>query len=481
MAKKRPTKTRGPKGTPTPSDLAEKATRRAGKGAQAIPDLPLWNQTARIGGGLTPSKIASIIREADGGDIRRLKDLANECRQRDAHLQAVLSVSEESIAGLPYQVVAPLVPGAKKPRAKDKRAATWVEETLRACTGVHRLIAVLAGAVFYGFTVVEIIWRKEGSKLVPDRFVLVAPRRFRFRREDGQLVWQDDGGPEVDLQATHPNKFILSCPRVNGDVSQREGLDRVLVWMSAMRNWGIGDWLKTGEMSWKPWRIGTYKKGAGTSREDREDLESIMRRLTTDFSAVIPDSCDVKIEWPGGASQTRSSHAEIVNTLANEMSKAVLGQTETTQSSASSGYAQAKVHDAVRKDMRESRARQIAADLTRDLITPMIRLNFGDSVAVPTFEFVTQDPIDLKAFSEAIKNLREAGARVPEEWAHEQAGMPVPKDGERLIGGAIAGEEPEEGEEGSDGEGQGGGDDGDEKPSSEPEDEEPDDPKADDG
>jgi len=432
-------------------------TRRASARATVIEDLPLWNQAGRIGGGLTPSRITSIIREADGGDIRRLIDLENECRQRDAHMHAVLSVSEESQSGLEWHIA----PGAEKPRAKDKRAAAWVEETLRRCSGMHRLIADLAGAIFYGFAVVEIIWRKDGSRLVPERFALVAPRRFRFRREDGALVWQDDGAQAIDLQATHPNKFIISRPRVTGDVPQREGLGRLLVWMSAMRNWSIGDWLKTGEMSWKPWRIGTYKKAAGTSREDREDLETVMRRLTTDFSAVIPDSTSISVEWPGGATQRASSHAEIVNSLANEMSKAVLGQTETTQASSSSGYAQAKVHDAIRKDMREARARQIASDLTRDLIGPMIRLNFGESVAIPTFQFVTQDPLDLKSFSESMVNLRKAGARIPEVWLHEQVGMPVPKDGEAVLG-AMAETDEEDGDGKPNGQGTG------DKPNAEP-------------
>ena len=94
---------------------------------------------------------------------------------------------------------------------------------------------------------------------------------------------------------------------------------------------------------------------------------------------------------------------------------------ETTQASGSSGYAQAKVHDAVRKDIREASAMQVASDITRDLITPLIALNFSD-VVVPRFEFITQDPIDLKAFAEALKNLKDAGMRIPETWALEQAG-----------------------------------------------------------
>ena len=67
---------------------------------RVIDDLPLWNQNARIGGGLKPADVTRIIRQADSGNMASLMDLANESPQKDCHLQAVLSQSEESIAGL---------------------------------------------------------------------------------------------------------------------------------------------------------------------------------------------------------------------------------------------------------------------------------------------------------------------------------------------------------------------------------------------
>lgn len=395
---------------------------------KVVEDLALWNHAARIAGGITPQQISAILREADAGYTARLIDLANECRQRDAHLQCVLATSEESIAGLAWQIVPP-----EKPRAKDKRAAQWVEQVLRETDGLRSLIAYLAGAIYFSFSVNEIIWKKVGGDLVPSHFDPIAPRRFKFRAADGQHVLCDSGQPEVDLYATYPNgKFISSYPRVNGDVRPREGLMRPLIWMSVFRTWAIGDWLKTGEMSWKPWRIGTYKKDE-TSHEDRDDLEDIMRQMTTDFAAVKPDSTEIDIIWPQG-NKTGSGHGEIVTALANEQSKAVLGQTETTQSSSSSGYAQAQTHNEIRKDLCEARARQIAQDITRDLITPMIALNFGTSVKVPRFEFITQDPVDLKAFSEGVKNLKEAGTRIAQVWVREQAGIPEPTEGEEVLG-----------------------------------------------
>ena len=413
------------KGAPVMRDIVDRAM-RAPRG-QVVGEPPLWAHGVRLGGGITPQQITAVMREADAGYPARLVDLANECRQRDCHLQAVLASLELSLAGLGWQIVPPT-----DARAKDKRAAKWVEKVLRSLAGLPLLIAHLAGAIFHGYAVVEILWGKKDGKLVPTGFVFVAPRRFKFDPQNGTLLLSDDGEERVDLAKEHPNKFVFSMPRVNGDVRPREGLQRPLVWMSVMRNWTIADWLKTGEMSWKPWRIGIYKKTSDS--KDRNDLETVMRRMTTDLSCVIPDTTDMKIEWPGGRGAVGSTHELLVKCLAGEMSKATLGQTETTESSSSSGYAQAKVHDNVRRDILEARAKQIASDITLHLIGAMVRLNFGPDVVVPCFEFQTKDEIDLDAFSKALLTLRDAGMEIPVAWAHDRAGIPEPKEGESVLG-----------------------------------------------
>lgn len=408
--------------------------------SRVITDQALWLYAGRLGGGLTPAQVSAIIREADTGTLERLMDLANECRQKDAHLQAVLSVSEESIAGLQWDVTTP--EGA---RSKDKRAAKWVKETLQATPGLQKLIAYLAGAVYYGFDVNEILWKKEGGRLVPADFAHLSHRRFGYRPGDGRFVLRDQGSGTgangVDFLEQYPNKFVCSHPRVNGDAPQREGLCRVLIWMTTMRTWTISDWLRTAELSWKPWRIGKFNQNP-TRPEDRDEFEDVLDRLSTTGWALLPESVDLKVEWPGGSQTAKETHARLVDMIAQEQSKAVLGQTETTQSSSSSGYAQAKVHEAVRKDLLEARARQVARDITRDLIRPMIELNFS-GVRVPRFEFITKDAVDLKAFSEAVSKLVEAAVPIPLAWVYDQSGIPAPKAGDETIGGADT-EDPDD-------------------------------------
>lgn len=378
--------------------------------------------------------------------MARLMDLANDARQKDCHLQAVLSVSEESLAGLKWQLVLP-----ENARAKDKRAAKWVKDTLRANDNFSRFVAHHAGAFYYSYAVSEIDWKKESGKLVPKTFHSIAPRRFGFRPSDSRLVWRDawmanDG---VDFREEFPYRFIVSQPRVTGDVPQREGLLRCLVWAALFRNWTFSDWLRTGEIAWKPWRIGSYADNA--TNEDIDALEEALVGLSTNGVATHPQRTTIEVEWPGGTQTAKATHSELVNSIAQEMSKAVLGQTETVQSSSSSGYGQAKVHNQVRLDLRESRAKQIAGDITRDLVAVMIDLNFGSDVIVPKFEFLTEDAVDQKAFAEAMSVIVRAGLRVPAQWARDQLGIPEPDDDDEIIGPAAkAGDSADQSDEDDD-------------------------------
>ena len=102
---------------------AKKERLSTGARGKVIPDLALWSQATRIGGGLSPRDVSTIIRKADTGDMARLMDLANESRQKDCHLQSVLATNEESIAGLPWQLVPPAAA-----LLKEKKAAEWMAE-----------------------------------------------------------------------------------------------------------------------------------------------------------------------------------------------------------------------------------------------------------------------------------------------------------------------------------------------------------------
>ena len=409
------------------------------QGTRVIADLPVFQQLERVGGNLTPLAVSTRLGEADQGKMAGLVDLANALRQKDNHLQGVLETRESAVQRLEWELELP-----RKASRKEKKAAAFVEDALR--NVLDPLIAQCSSAPFYGYAVTEAIYRKSGKYIVPETFVPVAHRRFVYTFN--QLLWSDPlTDAPVDIQTTYPGKFVVSRPRINGDVPCREGLMRVLVWPALFRTWTVTDWLRLGEIAWRPWRIGKYKRDSFAQQEDIDGLITLLDGMSTSGVAVIPDSVEIDVQWPASTKNGKGAHSELFSTMGREISKAVLGQTETTESSYTSGYAQAKTMDGIRKDKVESDARFIAGDITRDLITWLVRWNFGEGLRTPSLRFITAEATDLKAFGAAVTSFVAAGLRVPAKWVRDKAGIPHPADGEEILASvptAIASHDDEE-------------------------------------
>jgi phage gp29-like protein len=435
----------------------------------------LYNQFTRIGGNLTPDGVSAIIVEADGGVMNRLVNLGQESRQRDGHLQSILWTRENAVAKLRLKFVLPDEPTPQETQAGELCREAWdtalggmTRADEQETTSQTDMVAHEMGAIFFGYSVSEIDWAKdELGRLMPQGFWPAGPRRFVFRQEDGRLAWSDSGSTftsttgrarrgedsftAVDIRKEYPGRFIIHQPRVNGDVPMREGLVRVLMWAALFRNWDMRDWLALAEIGWKPWRIGKYKKG--TNQENIDRLIDSLQQMTASGVGVFPETTELAVEWPkgsvgGGATSGKSAHGELHDVLGEDMSKAVLGQTLTTEAGARGTKALGQVHQRVREDVRDADSVAMAATLRRDLFAPVVQLNLGPNVRVPAPLFVTDETRDIKTFAEAIKLLGEGGVQnIPDRWVRDQTDMPEARDGEAVLappggGAADAPEQP---------------------------------------
>jgi len=412
----------------------EKAARSSGV-ASVVTDLPLWNQFTRIGGGVTPAQVSTFIRLADDGRPDRLIDLANESRQKDGHLHGILQSRELAVQGLDWEL---FFPDQDPESTYGERQKKFVEGALRTNEPFHRMLAHMSGAFYPGFAVSEILWDSSTGQSLPRDFKNIDARRFGFRRSDGRLIFRDDPASpkEIDFKSV-PNKFVCSQPRINGDVEVREGLMRPLVWAAMFRNWSLADWLKLGEIAWKPQRIASYDRTQFAEEKDVNDLISILRALTSNGVAAIPNTVEIGTEWPqGSGGQGKGNHESLRDHVGRDMSKAVLGQTETTEASASSGYAQAKVGERKEDMILKSDVRNLSMVVTRDVIAPMVALNFGDTAPIPYFRLIVKDNVNLKAFAEGIDKLAGPNVRLrlAANWVRKQVGAPTPKDDEEVVG-----------------------------------------------
>ena len=408
--------------------------------------LSLWEQFNRQSGNQTPASVSQIILEADGGNPSRLVDLSNDLRQKDGHLHATLSTRENALSALPLTIDPFLERGMRDPSDRDAEVAGFVQDAFEGAAGngqdirsLYDLVPHLNGAVYHGYSNAETAWMRDGRWLLPEGFRLIDQRRFAFRSSDSRLVFKGSAvasaySDGIDLMADFPGQFLQHQPRINGDVPCREGLSHLLVWPATFRNWDIVDWLRLAELAWKPWRIGRLKGHAG--KEDRDRLVYVLERLTNAGIAVIGENTDVELVWPGqeGGSRTGSTHKELADWLGAEMSKAVLGQTLTTEQGSVGSYSLGKVHDQVRKDIRDQDAKAVAATLRRDLVRPLVLLNYGPNVPLPNVTFQTEDSADLNEFADAITKFKAAGLKIPLWYVQDVSGIPAPQDDDEVLG-----------------------------------------------
>lgn len=392
------------------------------------------------------------MRLADTGYMWQLCDLFEEYRNKDCHLQTVVSRRERALADTPWQII----PASEKRR--DLKIAAWIEELLKSLgsdvsmgvklRGFADMVVHLNSATIYGYSVGEMPWTKDGKYVRPAGFLPMGHRRFIFSTFDGTLRWFDVNGPALidgkvvsypglDPLADYPaGRFLVHQPRINGAVGPREGLIRPLTWATMFRLWTLTDWHRAGEKAWKPYTIGKYKKGASVD-EDRKAIEEALQFLTAMGFAALPDSVDYEIFYPKNRTAGDGGvHGGLANFLGAEMSKVTLGATLAVEQGRVGSNALGNVHEGVEGRIRDADARAMEETIQRQIIMPLVRYNFGD-VDLPTFRFITEEGADLGQLAVAIDKLVNRGLQIPAKWTRTTFGIPEPDIGEELLNGTL--------------------------------------------
>ncbi len=393
-------------------------------------DKPLYEQFQRIGGGLTPSDVQGIIAEADSGQPARLVDLANESREKDGHLLGVCGTRDRSVALFDLEFAEP-----EDATPKEIEAGKMCRRIRDEFRNWPVLVEHHGGSYYHGHSTSETKWVKaKDGLLLPSEAKPIHARQFIFAQADGKLRYARYQGDTtgVDILADNPGRIVQLQRRIVGDVQVREGMARFLCWAALFRNWDLRDLIALGEIGWKPWRIAKY--AANTHKDEIARLLRMVERIGSTGAGVIPDTMSLDVKWPGGSGNSiGTAHIQLFELLGREMSKAVLGQTTTTESGPNGDQRGSETRDKVRGDIREQDCRAIASALYWHMFLPAVAVNYGEDVRCPVPYFQTDEGTDQVAFSQMVKELRLAGVAIPAKWVRESVGMPEPVEDEELV------------------------------------------------
>lgn len=369
------------------------------------------------GDGLNPLRLGALLKEADQGDPVRFLELAEAIEERDPHLIGVLGTRKRSVAQLEITVEDG---GAD---AFSKKLGDLVRDWLKRDELTSELFDML-DAIHKGYSFTEIIWG-DGKTWWPERLEWRDPRWFDFDRRDlrsPQLIEQ--GGQRVPLPG---GKFIFAPMPAKSGIPTRGGLARVLAWAWMFKAFTNRDWAIFTQTYGQPIRVGKY--GQGASDADKTTLFRAVANIAGDCAAIIPESMKIEFIEAGSVGASAGLYKERADFFDLQTSKAVLGQTATTDA-VTGGLGSGKEHRQVQEDIERSDAKQLAAVINRDLIRVWIDLEYGPQESYPKVRIGRPEPKDVAGMVGAATSM---ALTVKKSEAYALAGFSVPDAGDEVI------------------------------------------------
>ncbi len=356
---------------------------------------PLWTTN------VTPGEIALAMIKSHNGYLRYLNNLYDKLYKYDDNLAGDTDVRIEALKSANYI----LPEGLSKQQTHfftsflDKFFTTLVDHTLE---------LKLRGNLFK-----QIVFALENNLYTIEKFI--SYKNLDLRAVNHELAFYVDD----EKKTLSDDKFV----RIFKDSAVYESIIKYYAFFS----FALNNWASFIETYGKPIRIGKYKPGS--TKDEVRKLKEMIKNLGSDLGAVISDNTLIEFADFKNARANSELYDNLLNFCKKAISKRILGQTLTTNTETTGSYAQAKVHDMVRKDILQADLRDCSNYISQ-ICSRLNRLNFSDNDI--KIELSLPEHIDLSTkitIDTQLNNIIQIG---PDYW-YNTYNIPIPKSGAKLV------------------------------------------------
>lgn len=357
------------------------------------------------------SAIASILRQAEGGEMREFFSLSRDIISGHTHTQTEFGKRKLAVLAETQSF-----PPADPDDAAQTALAKLIGTHLDLLPSWNSAMVHLLDSTLYPVSVLLKVyqpssrpgWRYELKDLIP-----VPYHQLDFSTGHLRIREVDDLGfptgathlPDTLRYVVHRGHLLTSCPDTWGGPMRA-----VMFWWlfsTQNRDW----WARFLERFGAPFLEGTYDKADDTSRILLEQAFSAATRL---FGIAVPDDASVKIHQ-ANTSQGGDAFEQFHGTANREISKLILGQTLSAEGqNLGLGGGQAAAQDGVRGDLRQFDAMMLAFTVRTQILAPLCQIN-GWTVEPPRVAWGGDDVADLETLSTVIERLANAGIALTDE------------------------------------------------------------------
>jgi phage gp29-like protein len=182
---------------------------------------------------------------------------------------------------------------------------------------------------------------------------------------------------------------------------------------------GLADWAQYIELFGQPVRIIKYDS---YDDQTRAELKKILDESGSSLSLMIPRQADFEIKDGKQTNCDGSLQLSFIKALNEELSITVLGNTETTSSASSSGYAQSKVHLEQQYEITHSDMIYTAAMLNNAKFRSIL-CSYGYPAEQGRFVFAVDKDIEYLQQRMAIDKELAGLVAIPDSYWYETYGI----------------------------------------------------------
>lgn len=303
---------------------------------------------------------------------------------------------------------------AKRIDAVLNKELSFVSDTGKTIPALDSLIRSVEFRQIMQTIMETLLWGISGLEFIPGsdlRFEKI-PRKH-IKPELGIIAFEQTGTSGIPYLGVD-NIWIMGTPN---DL----GLLLKCAPYTLYKRGGLSDWAQYIELFGQPVRIIKYDS---YDEQTKMELRKILDESGSSLSLMIPRQADFEIKDGKQTNCDGNLQLSFIKALNEEISITLLGNTETTTSSYSTGYAQSKVHLDQQYEITKSDLIYMASMLNSKEFTTILNA-YGYPVSHGRFVF-TKD-LDIEYLKSRIAIDKELAQLIPfpKSYWHDTYGIPL--------------------------------------------------------
>lgn len=251
----------------------------------------------------------------------------------------------------------------------------------------------------------------------------------------------------VDIPRKHikPHKKVIAFEQSGEDGISYDGVSNLWIvgnekdlgyllkcsFYALYKRGGLGDYAQYVEIFGQPVRVIYYD---AYDQKTRVELRKVLDESGSSLAMMIPKQAQFEMKDGKQSNANGDLQLKFLSYLDQEMSIIVLGNTETTNSSKSSGYAQSKEHGQQQLQITKSDLKYVQNLLNSEHFINILK-SYGLPVEGGKFEF--EKEIDLDELTKRILIDKEIAVNlktpISDDYVYETYGIPKPENYDELI------------------------------------------------